>query len=182
VSPDKVQATVRKVERYEAYVSGIADYRTRASHYQHKYADGWRCEVMFLVATERRQRSTNEAVAALRAKHGTRVQARAFTLDEAADYCRNTFPRAGGTSQKVAVEFLPRRSQATRHLYGEHEHGAVKDFVLAMTAALAAANSALQRNGFTAVEEPECKGAMLDFLRKAQAEMRRLRAGEAHHG
>jgi Replication-relaxation len=182
LSPDKVQATVRKVERYEAYVSGIADYRTRLSHYQHKYADGWPCEVLLLVQTERRQRSTNEAVAALRAQRGTRVPARAFTLEEAADYCRSTFPRGGASSTRAAVEFSPRRSQAPRQFYGEHEHGAVKGFVVAMTAALAAANSALQRNGFTAVAEPECKAEMLDFLRKAQAEMHRQRTGEARHG
>ncbi len=182
ISSDKVQAAVHKVERYELYISAIADYRTRLSHYQHKYADGWPCEVLLLVPTERRQRSTNEALAALRAKRGTRVPARAFTLEEAAEHCRSTFPRRGEMPQSAAIEYPPRRSQAPRQFYGEPEHGVVKDFVLAMTAALAAANSALQRNGFTAAAEPECKGAMLDFLRKAQAEMHRQRTGDAARG
>jgi hypothetical protein len=134
------------------------------------------------VQTERRQRSTNEAVAALRAKRGMRVHARAFTLLEAADHCRATFPRMDGSAPRVPVEFLPKRPHILRQFYGEPEHAAVKDFVVGMTAALAAANGALQRNGFSAVGEPECKAPMLDFLRKAQAEMHRRRTGEVRDG
>ena len=180
-SPEKLQATVRKVERYDAYVTGFADARAHVSHYQRKYPDGWPCEVLFLVQRESRQRSTTEALAAARTQRGTRVVTQAFTLQGATEYCRRLFPAVEESPRGPAFALLSRRGPALQPFYGEAEHRVVNDFVLDMTAALSAANSALRRNGFTGAAEPASKAPMLDFLRKAQAEMHRQRAGEVSH-
>ncbi len=181
VSPEKLQATVRKVERYDAYVSGFADARGRVSHYQRKYPDGWPCEVLFIVQKVRRQRATAEALATAREKRGTRVPARAFTLEEMVEYCGALFPSPSRGLPREAAAFTARCGPAPRQFYGEREHRTVNDFILEMTAALTAANCALRRNGFTPVAEPSSKAAMLDFLRKAQVELHRQRAGEVPH-
>jgi len=62
--------------------------------------------------------------------------------------------------------------------YGEPEHGAVKDFVLDMTSALAEANALLRRHGLGPIPGPASKAPMLEFLRKAQAEMQRRRTSD----
>jgi len=181
VSPEKVQATVRKVERYDAYVSGFEDARSRVSHYQRKYPDGWPCDVLFLVQKARRQAATSQALATAREKHGTRVPARAFTLQEMVAYCGALFPSPSRSLPREATAFTARCGPAPGQFYGEREHRTVNDFILEMTAALTTANSALRRNGFTPVAEPSSKAAMLDFLRKAQVELHRQRASEAPH-
>ncbi|MGO9831296.1 MAG: replication-relaxation family protein [Myxococcaceae bacterium] len=176
VSPDKPQATVRKLERYDAYVSGFADVRCRLSHYRRKYPDGWPCEVLFLVRSESRRRATEEALARfLETLAGTRLTARAFTLEQAAAHCAFYLPPKGPSQ-------LPRGAPAeapAAPFYGEAEHAAVKDFVLQMTAALAEANTRLRGSGLLPVPGPVSKAAMLDFLRRAQAEMLRRRASLA---
>ena len=181
LSPEKLQATVRKLERYDVCVSGYADFRARVSHYQRKYPDGWPCEVLFLVQRETRQLTTNDALAGARVSRGTRVLARAFTLQEAVGYCRRTFPGADEMPPMAAVEFVPRKEKGSRQFYGEDEHRTVNDFVLDMTAALSSANDALRRKGFAAVPVPASKAAMLDLFRRAQAEMHRQRSAEAPH-
>ncbi len=165
-SPDKPQATVRKLERYDAYVSGFAEVPTRLTHYRRKYPDGWPCEVLFLVPSEGRQHATEAALAAcLEALAGSRLTAHAFTLEQAAAHCAAHLPFAGtAPPQPLPAPF-----------YGEAEHGAVRDYVLEMTAALAEANTRLLRHGLHSVPGPISKAGMLDFLRKAQAEMQRLR-------
>jgi hypothetical protein len=180
-SPEKLQATVRKVERYDAYVTGFADPRAQVSHYHRKYPDGWPCEVLFLVQTEARERRTNKALAAARDQCGTRVPTQALTLQGAAEYCRRLFPAVECTRLGAVVELAPIRGRSREPFYGEFEHRVVNDFVLDMTAALSAANSALRRNGLVAPAEPASKAAMVEFLRRAQKEMHRQRAGEAAH-
>jgi len=172
-SADKPQATVRKLERYDAYVSGFADVGDRLTHYRMKYPDGWPCEVVFLVPTESRQRSTEAALrGCLEGLAGTRLTAHAFTLEQAAAHCAGLLPAPAGAGDAKALSV---RGQGTA-FYGESEHTAVKAFVLDMTAALAEANSRLRRHGLVAVPGPLSKAGMLDFLRKAQAAMLRLRA------
>jgi hypothetical protein len=180
-SPDKLQATVRKVERYDAYVSGFADHRAQVSHYQRKYPDGWPCELVFLVQTEARERRTNKALTAARDQRGTRVPTQALTLKGAAEYCRRLFPVVEDKRSGAVVELAAMRSRTQEPFYGEFEQRVVNDFVLDMTAALNAAKSALQQNGLVAPVEPPSKAAMVEFLRKAQVEMRRQRAVEAGH-
>jgi hypothetical protein len=173
---DKAQSMVRKVERYDAYVSGFADVATRLSHYRRKYPDAWACEVLFLVRSESRRRATSAALTAcLDALAGTRLSAGAFTLEEAVQHCASLLPRPRAacgppapSARALAVELAP-------PFYGEREHGAVKDFVLDMTAALAEANGRLRRHGLDAIPGPASKAPMLDFLRRAQLEMQRLR-------
>jgi hypothetical protein len=179
LGPEKPQSTVRKLERYDAYVSGFADVPARLSHYRRKYPDGWRCEVLFLVGSESRRRATSAALAAcLDNLAGTRLSASAFTLEEAAGHCLSLLPAPHPGASAVARD---RNREAPSPFYGECEHGAVKEFVLDMTAALAEANARLRRHGLESVPGPASKAPMLDFLRKAQAEMqrRRLRDGDS---
>jgi hypothetical protein len=179
LGPDKPQATVRKLERYDAYVSGLADVPTRLSHYRKKYPDGWPCEVLFLVRSEGRRRSTEEALrACLETLAGTQLRARAVTLEEAVAHCSLALPSAGTAQAARPATGLP--DEVPPAFYGEHEHGAVKDFVLDMTAALAEANALLRRHGLGPIPGPASKAPMLDFLRKAQAEMQRRRARDGH--
>jgi Replication-relaxation len=172
LGPDKPQATVRKLERYDAYVSGFADVPARLSHYRRKYPDGWPCEVVFLVRTEGRRDATNAALrACLENLAGTRLTARAFTLEEAAAHCAAAMKQDASKAPAAPAPGV----DASPPFYGEREHAAVKDFVLDMTAALAEANLLLRRHGLAAVPGPASKAPMLEFLRKAQAEMRRVR-------
>jgi len=176
LSPDKHQATLRKLQRYDAYVSGFADVPGRLSHYRKKYPDGWPCEVLFLVRTEARRRSTEDALrACLETLAGTQLRARAATLEEAVAHIRQALPLfqrpAGPTPPPAPLE-------APMPFYGEPEHGAVKDFVLDMTSALAEANALLRRHGLRPIPGPASKAPMLEFLRKAQAEMQRRRTSD----
>ncbi len=177
-SPDKPQATVHKVERYDAYVSGFADVEARQSHYRRKYPDGWPCEVLFLVQSESRRRATSAVLTAcLDNLAGSRLCARAFTLEEAVEHCAGLLRRPRASSPPPPPS--PRASAVASEtlFYGEREHGAVKDFVLDMTAALAEANTELRRHGLNAIPGPASKAPMLEFLRKAHAEMQRRRGG-----
>ncbi len=174
LSPDKPQATVRKLERYDAYVSGLADVPSRRSHYQRKYPDSWPCEVLFLVRSESRQRATEAALLArLSGLAGTRLTARAFTLQQAAAHCAAHSPPAPALGPPAPGG--PDAASPPCGFYGEAEHGAVKDFVLEMTAALAEANALLRCHGLGAIPGPMSKARMLDFLRKAHAQMQRRR-------
>ncbi len=179
LGPDKPQATVRKLQRYDAYVSGLADVPTRLSHYGKKYPDGWPCEVVFLVRTEGRQRATEAALrACLETLAGTRLTARALTLEAATAHCALTLPRPGRPEETCPSPAPASGGAVAEAFYGEHEHGAVKDFVLDMTAALAEANALLRRHGLAPVPGPASKAPMLDFLRKAHAEMQRRREAD----
>jgi Replication-relaxation len=174
--PDKAQATVRKVERYDAYVSGFADVTARLSHYRRKYPDGWPCEVLFLVQSESRRRATAAALrTCLENLAGSRLCARAFTLEEAVAHCAGFLTRPEASAAPPTPSALGPMVGSEAPFYGEREHGAVKDFVLDMTAALAEANTQLRRHGLDTIPGPASKAPMLDFLRKAQAEMQRRR-------
>jgi hypothetical protein len=178
VGPDKPQSTVRKLERYDAYVSGLADVSTRLSHYRRKYPDGWPCEVLFLVQSDSRRQATSLAVSAcLEGLAGTRLCARALTLREAVAHCAELLPQNDGVA---AASLQAPSAGLSPPFYGEPEHAAVKDFVLDMTSALAEANARLRRHSLDVVPGPASKVPMLDFLRKAHAEMQRRR--ERHGG
>jgi hypothetical protein len=178
LGPDKPQATVRKLERYDAYVSGFADVPTRLSHYRRKYPDGWPCEVIFLVRSESRRQATSTALrACLDGLAGTRLCARAVTLDEVVAHCAALLPRPPGADSARAPLAHASGYELPPSFYGEREHAAVKDFVLDMTAALADANARLRRHGLEPTPGPAAKAPMLDFLHKAHAEMQRRREG-----
>jgi hypothetical protein len=176
VGPEKPQSTVRKLERYDAYVSGFADVSARLSHYRRKYPDGWSCEVLFLVQSESRRQATSVALSAcLESLAGTRLCARALTLEQAIAYCAALLPRAKEGAGTARASVAAHSAELPPSFYGEPEHAAVKDFVLDMTAALAEANARLRRHSLEAIPGPVSKAPMLDFLRKAQAEMQRRR-------
>jgi hypothetical protein len=178
VGPDKPQSTVRKLERYDSYVSGFADVTAKVSHYQRKYPDGWPCEVLFLVRSDSRRDATNEALkACLQKLAGTRLVARAFTLEEAAARC--CIPSEPEVARATPPAPSLAHAESSPRFYGEREHAAVKDFVLDMTAALAEANAVLRGHGLVPIPGPASKAPMLEFLRKAQAEMQRLRGPSA---
>jgi hypothetical protein len=181
LSAEKTQATVRKLERYDTYVSGFADARTRTTHYQQKYSDGWPCEVLFLVQSASRRRTTSEALVATRQSQSTHVVAGAFTLEEAVHYIRQTLPSVDAPRRRF-VELAPRRAQQSEDFYGEAEHRAVNEFVIDITAALAAANTRLRSVGHAAVAEPASRSGMVVFLRRAQQEMQRQRFGAGSNG
>jgi hypothetical protein len=170
--PRRRQAVANKLDRYDTFVSGFADAGSHETHYQHHYPDGWPCEVLFLVRTERRQRNTESAVSAfLTNRPEVRFAARAFLLSQAVSHVSGLL----GSPKSP-----PGRSSAapSQSFYGEPEHKAVKEFVLQMSAALGQANAALRRRRLPPVAEPESGRQMVDFLRRAQLEMTRRRVGE----
>jgi hypothetical protein len=165
-------AVASKLDRYETFISGLADVPSRMTHYQRRYPDGWPCEVLFLIRSERRQRNTDSAIAAFAsARANTRFSARAFLLPEAAAYVNGFL----GPERSPSARSSGAPSQS---FYGEPEHQAVKDFVLEMSAALSQANAALRRRRLPPVAEPESSRRMADFLRRAQMEMTRRRVAE----
>jgi hypothetical protein len=99
VSRDKPAATVRKAERYEAFLRGLADVPNRMTHYARTYPDGWPAEVAFLVPTEGRRPSTEAALARLEASR--HVTFRVCTLEGAADV------RGGLLLERAASLFGP---------------------------------------------------------------------------
>lgn len=65
ISPDKPGATTEKVKRYVAYVSGFVDANARTTWYQHRYADGYKPELVLLQPSEGRCATVRAAVAPL---------------------------------------------------------------------------------------------------------------------
>jgi hypothetical protein len=173
-SQNKDQATIRKLERYDDYVSGLADVRSRITHYEATYPDRWSCEVLLLVPSGPRQRSTASVVAEFRSgRNGKCVSAQALALPEAATYLARLLPPA------AAVASSHRRGAAGRQpsspFYGEPEHRALKTFVLEISAALKQANATLRAEHLPLVPEPASSAGMLALLKKAQTEMQRRR-------
>jgi hypothetical protein len=173
-SPEKHQSTLRKLERYDDYVCGLADVQAGLSHYQVSHPDRWPCEVLFLVPSETRRESTASVLAGFRSsRNGKCVLAQALTLSGAVAHLRTLVPpsAAGGATHgppaDAQVAFAP--------FYGESEHSAVKTFVLEMSAALNQANMALRRRHLPHVPEPPSRAGMLAFLKRAQVEMQELR-------
>ena len=165
-------AVASKLDRYETFISGLADVPSRVTHYQRRYPDGWPCEVLFLVRSERRRRNTDSAIVAFASvRANARFSARAFLLPEAAAYVKGLL----GPERSPSA---PPSDAAEKPFYGEPEHQAVKDFVLEMSTALAQANAALRRRRLPAVAEPESGRRMADFLRRAQLEMSRRRGAD----
>jgi hypothetical protein len=172
-SPEKHQATLRKLERYDDYVCGLADVPAGLSHYRVSYPDGWSCELLFLVPSGARQQSTASVVATFRSNRNARcVSAQALALLEATTYLSRFLP-------PLAAERETRSRAAARpassRFYDEEDHRAVKTFVFEMSAALNQANTTLRRRQLPAVSEPPSSAGMAAFLKRAQAEMQRRR-------
>jgi hypothetical protein len=180
-SPEKHQATLRKLERYEAYVCGLADVRARLSHYRLSHPDGWPCEVLFLVPTQGRQESMASVLATFRSgRGGQSVMAHALVLPEAVAHLSKLLPPAPAAEPARSP---PADARApVDPFYGELEHRAVKTFILEMSAALTQANTALRRRHLPLVPEPPSNAEMVAFLRRAQAEMQRRRGSPSNAG
>jgi hypothetical protein len=178
-SPEKHQATLRKLERYDGYVCGLADAPAGRSHYQAAYPDGWPCELLFLVPSGPRQESTASVVETFRSSRNARcVAAQALALQEAAAYLRNVLPppHVARTNPRPLASARPNSSS----FYGEVDHLAVKTFVLEMSAALTQANTALRRGHLPSVPEPPSSSGMVAFLKRAQVEMERRRGSPSN--
>ena len=173
-SPEKHQATLRKLERYDAYVCGLADAPAGLSHYEVAHPDGWPCELLFVVPTGSRQQSTASVLGTFRASRNSRcVSALAFALPEAAAYLRKFLPPPAAGMSSTGSRVAART--ASSRFYDEVDHRAVKTFVLEMSAALDQANAALRRRHLPPVSKPPSSAGMLAFLKRAQAEMQRRR-------
>jgi hypothetical protein len=83
--PNKPDATLNKVARYQKYIRG--EYGD-GSHYKRQYPDGFAAEALFLVLTPGRAKSVNAALDAWRAKTTQRMSVLALTFDEAAAQLR----------------------------------------------------------------------------------------------
>lgn len=59
---DKAGATLHKLERYCAFVNGLADPVARETFCARRYPDGWKSEVVFLVHSAHRAESVKRAV------------------------------------------------------------------------------------------------------------------------
>lgn len=83
---DRVGATLAKVGRYLAYVTGMADVKSGVRWYQQRFTDGFVPEVLFLVATQGRADSIRAALGEARLAERlqkARLTVRALTLSEA---------------------------------------------------------------------------------------------------
>ena len=174
-SPEKHQATLRKLERYDDYVCGLADVPAGLSHYQVAHPDGWPCELLFVVPTGSRQQSTASVVGTFRASRNARcVSALALALPEAAAYLRKFLPPPAAETSSSTGSLVAGRPAPSR-FYDEVDHRAVKTFVLEMSAALGQANAALRQRHLPLVSAPPSSAGMVAFLKRAQSEMQRRR-------
>jgi len=161
VSRDKHQATVRKAERYETFLAGLADVPNRVTHYARKYPDGWAAELLCLVPTEGRRASTEAALATVAANATSRVTVRVYTLEKALAYLEGLLPEGPEARSPPTAAGAP--------LFGAEEHRTVNAFVVESTKALAQANAALRLQGQPEVPVPPSTARMLAFLRKGVA-------------
>ena len=91
-SPEKHQATLRKLERYDDYVCGLADAPAGRSHYRPATRTAGPV-TLFLVPSGPRRKSTASVVETSRSSRNARcVAAQALALPEAAAYLRNVLP------------------------------------------------------------------------------------------
>ena len=171
LSRDKHQATLRKAERYETYLAGLADVPNRVTHYARKYPDGCAAEVLFLVPTEGRRASTEAALARAAASAASRVTFRVCTREKALAYVQGLLPAA------PEVHALPQRFDVP--LFGYEEQRTVNTFVVESAAALGQANAALRRHGAPEIDGPPSTARMLAFLKRAQLNLQRGRAPSA---
>jgi hypothetical protein len=159
VSRDKHQATVRKAERYETFLAGLADVPNRVTHYARKYPDGWAPEVLFLVPTEGRRASTEAALARV-ASAASRVSFRVCTLEKALEYIQGLLPPRPDVAALTPIPDAP--------VFVPEDHRTVNAFVFESTTALAQANAALRRAGAPEVANPPTTARMLALLRRTQ--------------
>jgi hypothetical protein len=91
-NPDpKSGSTLAKIRRYAEFHSGYADARAKETHYQRSYADRWRAELIFLVASSSRREHIETVIAAWCREEGqlgtdksnAALQVRAVTFDDA---------------------------------------------------------------------------------------------------
>jgi hypothetical protein len=167
VSRDKHQATVRKAERYETFLNGLADVPNRVTHCARKYPDGWAAEVLFLVPTEGRRASSE---AALSSVASTKGMFRVCTLEKALEYLQGLLPASPDGAAPAAVPF------------GHDEHGLVNAFVVESTRALIEANAALRGAGVAEVAHPASTARMLQLLGKTRGTLPRANAPATRRG
>jgi hypothetical protein len=113
---DRQGATMAKVERYEKFLSSMADPHAGLTFYGKAFADGWPVTVLFLVQNPSREASVNEAIAEWRAKRGgeTRVRAVALTLAKA---LAQLTPLIGAPAPAKPLVLSPKEFASLRKFY-----------------------------------------------------------------
>jgi hypothetical protein len=113
---DRQGATMAKVERYEKFLSSIADPQSRATYYAKAFPDGWPVTVLFLVQNASREASVNEALAEWREKRGgqTRIRAVAQMLPKA---LAELLPRLGAPAPPKPLVLAPEEFASLRGFY-----------------------------------------------------------------
>lgn len=78
---NKPNSTLAKLDRWETYVTGLADVAARRTWYSQRYPDSYAPEVIFLVPSDRRAKTVNGAIDEWRRKTvGAELEVRALTL------------------------------------------------------------------------------------------------------
>ncbi len=84
VSDEKTGTTVKKLERYDAFINGFVGKNAGATFYSKAFEDGWTPEVLFLVRTESRMSSIHGlAKTWAEGRAGRPLRLSAVTLDAA---------------------------------------------------------------------------------------------------
>lgn len=117
-SDEKSGATIAKVDRYEAFLTGLSEVRTKLTFYAQAYPDGFSAELLFLVMSESRANTIKTAVANWRKGGPNRNTAiRAQTVDlAAAEILRalgapNIVPRDCAPSPRIASPHATLRAE-----------------------------------------------------------------------
>jgi hypothetical protein len=105
-SDEKSGSTIRKIERYEQFLTSCCDVSARRTHYEACFADGWPAEVLFLVRSESRRDTINGALRQWRSGRQARgATVRVQTLAEAIGALQihqpSAEPRPVGAGTKV---------------------------------------------------------------------------------
>jgi hypothetical protein len=99
---NKPNSTMSKLDRWETYVSGLGDVEGRRSWYQLRYPDGYAPEVLFLVHSEKRAKTVNDAIGQWHRKHpSAELDARALTLPQVLEEL-GVAPAEGARSERIS--------------------------------------------------------------------------------
>jgi hypothetical protein len=122
---DRYGATMAKVERYEKFLSAIADHHTLVTFYGKAFPDAWPVTVLFLVQSASRVATVNEAIGEWRGKRGgqTRIRAVARMLPEA---LAELLPLLGASAPRNQWVLNSEEFESVRRFYDANADAAKK--------------------------------------------------------